>query len=840
MKSFLKKGLLGLVALLIIAFIGGAIFLLTFDPNVYKQKLVTAVKQRYDRELSINGDFKLSLFPRIGLNADDIRLSEPHSQEQFAHIDHARFAVALWPLLFDRFLIDHIDVKGFDVNILHQADGNFNFDDFFKEAKANLSAEDDHEQDSFALDSDDFVVDVAGLELQDGQLRYHDLKRHQNIELHNLNVHTGRISPNQAFDATLSANLQSDTPDVEGKLNINGLLQFDPVLGLYSAKNLNLGLNGSDAHFGQSQAGVKGNFDIDTKNGMLKGRGVALSLNTKGEEHTDLEDLDFSMAAPTLNFDISQTTLVLKDLAINANAQTKQQQNYSLELKSPDLNISPSKAQGQPLTGVLHFEGQEKADLNLSFKDISGTAGHIQIGKVTVNGIYAPSEARNLQFDFDAAGHIRDLGQQFSLDGINGKLKLKDYDNPQQEMLLIGKIKGDLPQRQLSMQMDALFDNEKLSLKGELHNFSDPRVNVDLQADKIVLDRLIDSNDPKQAEEAEQQESAKADETAQETSSAPEQTQANDKDDTNATNVAAKPSNGLSFKQDLLSRLSGVGTFNIASLVYHDTEFKDLGATLLFDASSTMSIKSLKAKVFEGQLSLNSDFDLHGDRFRVDGDLRQVQLRQLWPLFKQLPLIEGQADLVFDVQGTSLADQDIAQSLSGKLNLKVNDGKLNGVDFLQWLEAAKADPQEHPSFEFYQNASTAFQQLQAQAALDHGILTFKHLQWLSPQIDLERNAFAYADMAKQSLYLPLMVHLKNGVADVAMGGVRINVRNLKLPLTLEGTYPELQASLKKDLATQLEEAKEQQTHVKQLLQEKAQAEKANSQDAEPSKSQPSK
>ncbi|TAM87131.1 MAG: AsmA family protein, partial [Candidimonas sp.] len=108
MKVWFKRISMGIVVLLIAALVGIAIFLLTFDPNAYKAKLERLVYNRYHRTLSIKGPLEVSLFPRIGLSVRGVSLSDSNSDDTFASIDSARFAVAIWPLISNRLVVDHV------------------------------------------------------------------------------------------------------------------------------------------------------------------------------------------------------------------------------------------------------------------------------------------------------------------------------------------------------------------------------------------------------------------------------------------------------------------------------------------------------------------------------------------------------------------------------------------------------------------------------------------------------------------------------------------------------------------------------------------------------------
>ena len=125
MKVWFKRGLFSLVVLAIVTVVGGAIFLLTFNPNSYKQKLADIVQQKYQRTLKIDGDIELSLFPRIGLSVQGLSLSDRNSEDPFASLESARFAVALWPLINNRLVVDHVAVTGFKAWIVRDEEGNF-------------------------------------------------------------------------------------------------------------------------------------------------------------------------------------------------------------------------------------------------------------------------------------------------------------------------------------------------------------------------------------------------------------------------------------------------------------------------------------------------------------------------------------------------------------------------------------------------------------------------------------------------------------------------------------------------------------------------------------------
>ena len=74
--KYLKYGLYALIALVILV---GAVFAYvatTFDPNEYKSDVVELVRDKTGRNLNIEGDIRLTFFPKIGVGLGPTQLSE--------------------------------------------------------------------------------------------------------------------------------------------------------------------------------------------------------------------------------------------------------------------------------------------------------------------------------------------------------------------------------------------------------------------------------------------------------------------------------------------------------------------------------------------------------------------------------------------------------------------------------------------------------------------------------------------------------------------------------------------------------------------------------------------
>ena len=86
---------LGGIAALLVA--GGLIAYATFDANKLKAEVTQIVREKKQRELSIDGDVALSFWPSIGVQIGRVRLSEHASDKPLAALASARVSRCACP-----------------------------------------------------------------------------------------------------------------------------------------------------------------------------------------------------------------------------------------------------------------------------------------------------------------------------------------------------------------------------------------------------------------------------------------------------------------------------------------------------------------------------------------------------------------------------------------------------------------------------------------------------------------------------------------------------------------------------------------------------------------------
>ena len=119
MKRILK--ILGIiVGAVVVLFVVAAVAVsLLFDPNDYKDEITAAVQDSTGRQLTLDGDHELAVFPTIRIAVGSATLSNApgFGDEPMARIGSAELRVALFPLLARRVEISQARLEGLELNL---------------------------------------------------------------------------------------------------------------------------------------------------------------------------------------------------------------------------------------------------------------------------------------------------------------------------------------------------------------------------------------------------------------------------------------------------------------------------------------------------------------------------------------------------------------------------------------------------------------------------------------------------------------------------------------------------------------------------------------------------
>ena len=787
MNVWLKRVLFSLVVALLLAVVGLAIFLLTFNPNAYKSRLESLVFERTARTLTIGGDIGLSLFPRIGLSVNDVSLSERDAKTPFVSVDSARFAVAIWPLLSNQLVVDHVAITGLKAWVVRDEKGRFNFSDLLAgngttpPATAPVSTP-LAVAGAMAADPDsDFNIDIAGLELKGGRVQYIDLHDGLSTTFEQIDANTGRVTYDQPFDVSIKAVVSGTDPVQNAQFQAQALLRLDPAAHGYSAQKINVQLSGRLGNLDQSQATLRGNLAYDGTERLFSADNLELAVNGDIVGAHPIGGLKASLTAAQLRLDQRNAALKVEKLALRAVGQDGNRA-LDLALDAPALAISPDSAQADPVAGTFKWTGDDTLAVSLGLEGLSGNANEWQFSKASFDGALTQGD-RLLRLKLTSPLAWNMSLRKGALSAIKGDMGVRDQALPSgsYEFPMIGSLHVDLVQDLLGVDLSAVIDGGQATFKSQTTHLAAPQTRFSLNTEKLDLNRWLPAPpaakpaDAKPADAAQDPGKPPAP-PAEKTSEAPPQ----------AAPVPA-PIN-LSF----LKGLDVEGDVKIGDLRVRDVQLTGITAQTRVQKDA-LTIPKLSASLYEG--TLTGQFSATADQaFGLKLNLDKVAIAPLNQAVLGRNLMSGRGAAQIDIQAQGASPDALERSLSGRVSLQVRDGAVQGVDASRTLADVSAalgnvlkgrlDALASP---FDGHRSTAFSSLDGRLDLKNGQGTLSKLSVVSDLVRVSEGKPALVDVPGHRLDVLLQVQ----VAARLPKGLNLDVGSLlgaTIPVHVTGAW----------------------------------------------------
>ncbi|MCB5363441.1 AsmA family protein [Pusillimonas sp. CC-YST705] len=805
MKVGFKRVLIGLLTVVVLALAGVAVFLLTLDPNSYKGKIQSWVYEHYQRTLSIDGDLQLSLFPRIALAGRDVTLTEKESKEPFISVDSARFAVAIWPLLFDRFVVDHVSVSGFKANLVRHEEGGFNFDDLLgaePASTADAPASQAQGEGAHARQEEGSLnVDIAGLELRDGEIFYLDRKTGQSAELSKLQVNTGRVTFDQPFDVTLSAVLKGQAPDIDASISGQALVKLDPGRDSYSAQKLSLQASGRLDQLQAQVLSVRGNVAYDGASHMVDASQIEWRFEGQVEGDRPVQGIEASLAVPKFKMDPSRLEFVTEKLALRAKAQVpagESAEEFELAVDAPQLSISPEQASGQPVQASFKQTGQRTLGVSMRLEGLGGHARQLTLKAAQFDAQIKKGEqltqivlASPVEWDVS--------NDKAVLSAIKGDVRINDAYLPSgsYEFPFIGSL--HVGAEGLDSDLNAVLSGTPLNFSLGVRQWQDPSWQFALQADAVDIDKLFppvpapQEPEPEAATPAEtpastDEKTAPAPEADAETA-APAVAQAETKpapasDEQPATAVAQ--ASGFRWLQDL----DLTGKVDIGSLKGRGLEAQQVKAKVLAK-DGVLLVDGLSAQLYDGTFTGRLSVDAKS-AMTARASLKGVQAEPFSRLVGLSHPITGKTNLDVDLRTQGGTQEERLLQLAGTTKLRIQSGSIRGVDVEgtlsslgQAVQAALAGRRVDVSMQASADARTAFSSLTLDTVIKQGVADVKQLAVQSSLFQVAQGKPATVDLVNSRIDMRLDVRV-TGTLKSPDGGKTINIRGLTIPVMITG------------------------------------------------------
>lgn len=844
MKVWFKRGLFSLVVLAIVTVVGGAIFLLTFNPNSYKQKLADIVQQKYQRTLKIDGDIELSLFPRIGLSVQGLSLSDRNSEDPFASLESARFAVALWPLINNRLVVDHVAVTGFKAWIVRDEEGKLNFDDLLQAppagpqlpvARSGVSllpaaqaAEAPQEKpvepapESLPVpeliakrsgSETDFQIDIAGLSLKGGEIHYFSKRSNVIGRLLQLEVNTGRMTFGQPFDVAFKSRLSGDYPVADGVLEGQGQLSLDPASKSYSAQKLSLSFVGDLDELQAQSLTVKGNVAYKSAQRQFSATNLDTQLQGQWLGAYPVSDLNATLSTPKMQIDSVSDLVSFEKLALRVRGKNEDQ-NLDLALDVPRIQVSPAQAEGSPVVASLKVSGPRVLGLGLTLQGLSGNSEELLFEQAKLDGAIKQG-SRVAQLKASSPMQWQPSNEWLRLPEIQANIRVEDEADAGSrfEMPVTGQADLNKGKQHYSAQLSSSTEQAQGSLDVTLQDKGKgPLLDAVLKADKLDLDELrsifwvtapevVPATEPEP--QAEAPEAAAEQEPAAEGGEQTEQPKAAEAD-------AAPPAEEAPEDTTSYAWLDKI-TFDLR---FEIEKLRSLGVVMdqvkaqVKNQGQLINLSQFNAQAYEGQLQAKAKVE-PGKRFEMGLKLQQMQVGSLLLDAFGNDYLAGKGNVDLNLKAQGNTQEERLNALEGGLTVDLHDGSWRSVDLDQSVrdinEAVRNAfsgqiplllPESDPL------RRTVLSRLQGSLDIKKGQATFRNLRATTPILTVTTAKGSTLDLVTQHANVTLQARLNhNNLAADARKSFQ-DLRNVLIPIHISGPWAALSYQIQwKDIAS---------------------------------------
>ena len=256
----LLKWVFGLVIVLVLLVVAAAVVLpMVVDPNDYKPQIVATAKEKLGRDLAIEQDLNLTVFPWLGIETGGVRVGNAagFTEQAFAEIDQLGLKVKLMPLLSQQIEVDTLVLKGLRLNLEKDASGKTNWDDLAGPQEDEPAQAEKSDQQTADADSD-VALSIQGVQIEDARISWDDRQAGQHYVLDGVRVVTGALAPGATVPVEAGVIFTSQKPAMTLKADLTAKVGSDAVLAVFRFAGLvlDLGAEGEGLRAGGAKLSV--------------------------------------------------------------------------------------------------------------------------------------------------------------------------------------------------------------------------------------------------------------------------------------------------------------------------------------------------------------------------------------------------------------------------------------------------------------------------------------------------------------------------------------------------------------------------------------------------------
>ena len=417
------KIIVWLFLVLLVILVGGALVATNLiDPNEYKPQISKLVEEKTGRQISLDGDLKLTFFPWIGVETGKVALSnaEGFAEAPMIQMDNADIKVKLMPLLKKQVEVDTIVLDAPRINLATASDGTTNWDDIVAKTGGGQADSDQGAQGASAIAG----LAVQGVSINDGVVNWRDDQAGQTLQLENLDLITGTLVPGDPLDIELSVNASGNMLPEPAAVRLDTTVTLSENMASATLDATSLSIDMSS---------IKADAAMDKLSYAIQA-GLAAITGLSAELEKDGVKSD--LAVTSLNFNMSDETLELPSIQVN-------QDDASL---SASLSGSNVMSESLALNGKFDIKAADVAAL-LKRYAIPVELPHISMKELATAGSFQFAEdAVNVQ-DFSFTALVNDRSTSIDIpkgyyDIGDAAVNLPDFTVKQDDFSLAGDVEG--------------------------------------------------------------------------------------------------------------------------------------------------------------------------------------------------------------------------------------------------------------------------------------------------------------------------------------------------------------------------------------------------------------
>jgi len=271
----LAKIVFGVLGVCVLVIVAAAIILpIVVSPNDYKPQIVEAVKQHTGRDLVIEGDIGLSVFPKIGLTLGRTSMSNAQgfTAKTFASVEAVNIHVALMPLLDKKVDMDEVVLEGLRLNLHKNKSGITNWDDITAASSDESEVKKESDEES-GIELEGLVI--GGIRIKDAEIQWQDDTTGQQYSVKGFDLQSGALSEGKPVELTFETDFKSTHPAINGRASLT-----TTVLAELDKQSFTLGEFKSVFNLaGEAVPGGESKVDFSTDNIALNLDKQSLAVN---------------------------------------------------------------------------------------------------------------------------------------------------------------------------------------------------------------------------------------------------------------------------------------------------------------------------------------------------------------------------------------------------------------------------------------------------------------------------------------------------------------------------------------------------------------------------------